>query len=182
MSADTSTGWEGILDPGEVILWQGRPSASIRLEWDSIFHVFFFIFWTGFSVFWTVMAATMGGGPMWMFGLLFVGIGAYQLIGIHFWRAYLRSQTHYTLTSKRAFIAQQKFSTRSLDSYPIDPGTHLALTERGSTADLIFATRTHKNKRQITTQKIGFEQIPDAREVMSLMRQIQQRVLAGEDA
>ena len=47
--------WDGLLDPGEEIIWQGQPAPGVQFEWDNAFMPFFFLFFTGFSVFWMVM-------------------------------------------------------------------------------------------------------------------------------
>ncbi|MEM8578578.1 MAG: aspartate carbamoyltransferase catalytic subunit, partial [Pseudomonadota bacterium] len=93
--------WDGLLDPDERILWQGRPDPAIKLEWGHPLGAFLALFVTGFSVFW-MNGAAQAGGFFWMFGLLFFAIGLYMLAGVHFWKAFVRRRTHYTLTNKRA--------------------------------------------------------------------------------
>ena len=62
--------WEHLLASDEEILWQGSPKAGVRLEWSSPFIPLFFLFFTGFSVFWMIQASK-AGGFFWTFGLLF---------------------------------------------------------------------------------------------------------------
>ncbi|MEM9579849.1 MAG: aspartate carbamoyltransferase catalytic subunit [Pseudomonadota bacterium] len=166
-------GWDGILYEGETILWQGRPAGGFRLAWDNAFTPFFFLFFTGFSVVW-MWFASMAGGVFWMFGLLFFGIGFYNLVLIHFWKSYLRRNTHYTLTDQRAFIARKTLMGKTLESYPIHARSRLKLEEGLRTADLYFATEELRGKKSVRVIDVGFEQIEDAREVMRLMRRIQQ--------
>jgi hypothetical protein len=88
MSA-VATGWEGILAPGEEILWQGRPRASIR--WTGLLTplTFMGVIFTGFSTFWIAMAAVMtaGSGAPFpfnvfpLFGLPFLAVGLWMLGG-----------------------------------------------------------------------------------------------------
>ncbi|WP_299192976.1 aspartate carbamoyltransferase catalytic subunit [uncultured Litoreibacter sp.] len=165
--------WAGILDQGEEVVWQGKPASAIRLEFRGPFEPVFFLFFTGFSVFWMVMAS-QAGGVFWMFGLLFFFVGSFQLVGQHFWKAAIRQRTHYTLTSKRAFVAKNPvFGSRSLESYPLTPETTLAL-EEGKYTSIYFAERTETRNDSTHIVKIGFELLEDGREVFRKMRDIQQ--------
>ncbi|MEM6304622.1 MAG: aspartate carbamoyltransferase catalytic subunit [Pseudomonadota bacterium] len=163
--------WEGLLDAGEQILWQGQPERGVQLEWRSPFEPLFYLFFTGFSVFWMVMAQ-MAPGPFWMFGLLFFGIGIYNLAGMHFWTAWRRQGTFYTLTDKRAFIGTDIGGRRKLESYPILPSTQIWLDE-GRYANVWFAEHTKRGRNGTTTTPIGFERLKDGRAVFAKLREIQ---------
>jgi hypothetical protein len=163
--------WQGLLDHDEGILWQGRPSGTIRLEFRSPFEPIFFTFFTGFSIFW-MHGASKAPGHFWMFGLLFFAVGCYNLIGVHFWRAFARSQSHYTLTSKRALIATNILGRRKLTSYPITPGTTLEFVD-GKLGSVFFAKEELRGRNGTTTVPIGFELIEDARAVSALFRKMQ---------
>lgn len=163
--------WEGLLDADEVILWQGKPEPGVKLEWASPFAPFFFTFFTGFSVFWMTMASA-APGPFWMFGLLFFGIGSYNLIGIHFWKTYLRRNQHYTLTNKRAFIGTRKLGKRSLESHPITPQTPLRF-EDGRLSNIWFSEKSHRTRNGTAVKNIGFERLSDGRIVFAKFREVQ---------
>ena len=47
-------GWEGILDPGEKIVWQGRPEQGFDIAAKDIPSAVFALFFSGFAVFWIV--------------------------------------------------------------------------------------------------------------------------------
>jgi len=164
--------WYGILDKDEQILWQGAPAPGVQLEWDSAFHPLFYAFFTGFSVFWMVMASA-GGGFFWTFGLLFFAVGAYGLVGVHFWRAYERRFTHYTLTSKRAIIAKSVFGRRKLESYPIAANTPLEFEESGPIGNIFFAEEIRRGRNSNYTVKIGFQRVKDPRDVYAKVRDVQ---------
>ena len=164
--------WEGILDADERVIWQGAPVDRLRIGWDKPIEPFFFLFFTGFSIFWMV-GASQAGGFFWMFGLLFFGIGIYNLVLIHFWKAYERRNTHYTLTNKRAFIATQGgFKGKRLNSYPISDTTPVSFSD-GPLATIHFASRTAYGGRSRSTRTIGFEDITDGRDVYALIRNVQ---------
>lgn len=168
------SGWEGILDEGEEITWQGQPVPGVQLEFASPFEPFFFLFFTGFSVFWMVMAS-QAPGPFWMFGLIFFAVGSYNLVFQHFWKAYLRRNTYYTLTNRRAFIAEQKWSgARTLESHPIEADMSIQLEDRGAYGSLIFKdVETRNMNGQNVRKKVGFLRIAAPGEVMAKMRETQ---------
>ena len=165
--------WEDLLGPDEKILWQGRPQVKIRLEWKNPFIPLVYLFFTGFSLLWMILASS-GGGPFWMFGLLFFGVGAYGLVGVHYWKAFIRSHHYYTLTNQRGIISTAIFGRKKLRTYPINNTTEITFEENGETGDLYFAKDVRYNDdRQLVTE-IGFEQISNPRHVFSLIRQIQE--------
>ena len=179
--------WQGILDEDEEILWQGQPSGAVKVEFDSPMDAVTAVFFVGFSIFW-MFGAAQAGGVFWMFGLLFFGIGLYKLIGQHFWMARQRKSTFYTLTDKRAFIAKTSATgTRSLDSYPIDVDTQLKFEEQGGLASIFFASEQVSQARpsfirinnvplnttRTVSRGVGFQLLPDGREVYALMRGVQ---------
>ena len=178
MSVD-QTGWEGLLDPDEHIIWQGRPSPKVQIRFNSLFEVPFFLFFTGFSIFWMAMAA-QGGGVFWMFGLLFFGVGAYNLVGQHFWKAYKRRKTFYSLSTKRAFIASEVGGRKSLKSYPITAETQIEMTNT-TLGDIWFAHEYVKSNNGSTRSNIGFELLANPKEAYRMIRQIQQGALATHD-
>jgi hypothetical protein len=172
LPSTTARDWEGILDPGESILWQGQPEDRLRLEFGSAFEPLFFTFFTGFSVLWMV-AAAQAGGFFWTFGLLFFFIGSYSLAGQHFWKRHKRSRTFYTLTDRRAFIATEVFGKRSLKSYPITRDSVIELSD-SKPGSVFFATETSTDSDGNRTQsKIGFELVEDSRSVYARIREIQ---------
>lgn len=165
-------GWEGILDPDERILWQGRPMD--QLTWDDIGPAqgLMGLFFIGFSSFWMFMAA-QGGGFFWMFGLIFLAVGFVNSVGRPFLLSYLRRHTHYTLTSKRAFVATDPFGRRGLKSYPITPDMPLEFTG-GSPGTIRFGV-VRQNEMALTTLRPVFERLPDGRDVLDLVHQVQER-------
>ena len=101
--ADTSdTSWDGILDPGEKILWQGRPGTRIALTSQDYAIMGVGGVFTGFALYW-MAAPFRQGDRFWMFGLLHFSVG----LGIALWpltgAPFIRSRSWYTLTDRRAF-------------------------------------------------------------------------------
>lgn len=165
-------GWEGILDPGERIVWQGRPDGAIVFKPANVALFLFGLAFAGFALFWMIMAAS-AGGAFWMFGLLHFAVGLGMAFGAIGWDAYKRRHSWYTLTDRRAFIATNlPLSGKRLASYPIDAGTRLSLTGTHP-ASLHFATRRKRGKNGSYDVPVGFERLEDAQRVYRLMRGVQ---------
>lgn len=169
--------WAGLLDPDEKILWQGSPKPGFRLELSQPMMLVMGLFFMGFSIFW-MNIASMAGGYFWMFGLLFFGIGFYNAIGVHFWKTLQRGQTHYTLTTKRGFIARNVLGQKSLVSYPVTADSDITLTE-GTRSSVYFHRQVKRSKNGTYSVPVGFQDIENARQVLTLLRQVQQQQISG---
>lgn len=164
--------WHGILDADEAILWQGRPDTAVVFQVRNIFTLIFGLFFSGFAVFWMLMAS-QAGGMFWMFGLLHFLVGVGVAFGPFLWSPWIRRHTWYTLTTTRAFIATNRpMAGKALKSYPITKETVLEFAD-GDPASVYFA-RYHKSTKNGSTEvPVGFERISAGKEVYSMMRNIQ---------
>ncbi len=188
----TATGWDDILDDGEEIAWQGRPDKAIiwadMLSFESLFGIFF----GGFALFWIAGASAMIGGQASfggnsgigavftffpLFGLPFLAIGLYMVVGRIFWDAHRRGRTWYTLTDRAAYIARDTMGKRSLKRYAIaemqppnlqdgQPGT-VIFAEEISTYRTSSRNGPGRTKTRVTP--IGFRRIDDARAVYRMI-------------
>ncbi|WP_421701695.1 aspartate carbamoyltransferase catalytic subunit [Aliiroseovarius sp.] len=173
-NSPTPTGWEGILDEGETVLWQGRPDPRVVFRIEKAFQFIFGLFFAGFALFWMVMAS-QAGGVFWMFGLIHFSAGIAISFGAIFWDAYRRRHTWYTLTDRRAFIAtDMPLRGRKLQSYPIDGATPLEFSP-GPLATITFASEVRRgNKGRRYSVPVGFERIADGDAVYRHLRKIQE--------
>jgi hypothetical protein len=168
-----SDGWEGILDPGEEVLWQGRPEPGVRFDWSKPTKPIFFAIFTLIAIFMTVQIMREGGFE-WLLTLPFVAIGLYQLVFVHYWDAYMRQNTRYTITTRRALIATERFGTRKLDSYPLDnERIRLSLQERDGLTDIYFLYGFGEERPSGSRRRIGLLRLADGRHVYELMRRVQ---------
>ncbi|MEL7115129.1 MAG: aspartate carbamoyltransferase catalytic subunit [Pseudomonadota bacterium] len=175
MTTDAPEGWDGILDEGEHILWQGRPDGKVVIRATHVFTFIFGTFFAGFALFWMIMASA-APGPFWMFGLLHFSVGIGVMIGPLAWPAWVRRHTWYTLTDRRAFIATDiPFMGRKLQSYEISPKTPLEY-EAGQPASLYFAHEYQRTKNGSRRKPIGFERIDEGETVYRLVRDVQRSV------
>lgn len=167
-------GWEGILFPGERVIWQGQPDPRPDLSDIKLSEMLFGLLFAGFALFW--MSAALGaaeglaGLVMPLLALPFLVIGL-QKAGVELlWDVYRRRRTWYTLTDRRAFIATAILGRRRLDPYPIGPKTPLALEQD---RDIFFATDFVKTKRGSRRRRIGFTHLRDAGRIYEMMRRVQ---------
>lgn len=169
------SGWEGILDEGERILWQGRPDTGFHVSGGNITTGIFGLFFAGFAVFWMVKAS-LGPGGFWTFGLIHFSFGLWISIQAIYGSTWRRAHTFYSLSNKRAFIASDTpLKGRKLRSYPITPKTRLDFLQSGELETIYFATeRRRGSKGRSYTVKIGFERVEDGEKAYRLMREVQQ--------
>ncbi|NPD18481.1 hypothetical protein [Alterinioella nitratireducens] len=177
-------GWQGLLAPGETILWQGQPGTGIR--WRSLASPLTLMgaFFTGFSLFWISMATSMTRGAdvpfpfqiFPLFGLPFLAIGLYMLGGHAIWDTIKRAGTHYTLTNRTAFVGVNLLMRRTLLSYPIDRMDRVLL-EDGIPGSVIFSGVQGRG-----ATRPGFYLIDDAREVYRMLRDARSALTQGNTA
>ena len=164
--------WKGILEPDEKILWQGAPSGQVKNEWESASSPLVFAAIMVFPMLGMIQSGEYAG-YLWVVGIFFMGFGLYGLIGVHFWKAFLRRHQFYTLTDRRAFIGKSLHGTRKLRSYPITPETEFELNDFQRSGDIYFAKDVRQGEDGPIITKIGFEQIEDPRQVLALFREVQ---------
>jgi hypothetical protein len=96
----------GELAPGEELLWGGGPDNSGWLYREDLLLLPFSLLWGGFAIFWEANAASevSGPGPGWFFvlwGIPFVVMGVYLIVGRLFYRRWARSRCVYGVTDRR---------------------------------------------------------------------------------
>lgn len=165
--SDPMQDWVGILQKDERIVWQGRPSGGLHLRLSDFPLILFGLFFSGFALFW-MTAASRAGGAFWMFGLIHFSAGLAIVALPLFWRPLVRRRSFYTLTDRRALIASDlPVRGRRLDIYPINRMSELSL-DPGKPGSVWFASK-HSWTSITRSARIGFELIPDAARVFSLI-------------
>ncbi len=118
----------------EQLLWVGQPGRGWRLRPADAFLIPFALVWTGFAIFWEIMALFMVapagrfGLIFPLFGLPFVLVGLYMLAGRFWLDARRRAFTCYGLTDRRAIIVSGQFR-RTVKSVELAGMTDLSMTE-----------------------------------------------------
>lgn len=183
------------LDPGEKLLWFGQPKQGVRLQRQDVFLIPFSLMWGGFAIFWE--AGVLGFGLfghsahhdpanmgvtlfMSLWGIPFVLIGLYIIVGRFFYDAASRRKTFYAVTDRRAIVLKSLW-TMNLASYDLYSLGTLNFSEGsdGSGA-ILFGTPSPMSWASAggwpSTGRYavpGFYLLPNAREIFNLIRDAQ---------
>ena len=130
-----------VLDSDESLLWSGAPRQGLLLRAGDIFMIPFTLLWGGFAIFWEA-TVLQSNAPVFfaLFGIPFVLIGLYMIVGRFFVDARIRAKTFYGLTSRRAIIVSGLFS-RTTNSLPLRTLTDVSLQERQDRSGTIMFGR-----------------------------------------
>jgi len=164
--------------PGESVVWSGSPPQGLRFHSQDTFLIPFSLFWGGFAIFWETIAIV--GGTPWFFrlwGIPFVALGLYFIVGRFFVNAYLRSQTYYAVTERAAYVARfgtwpaiRRYTGSALDTIEFQPNNDGSGTIRFMSAppSKYFGYGARLSDWSLPSLD-EFEAIPDARTVYALI-------------
>ncbi|MEP9402663.1 hypothetical protein [Sphingomonas sp. VNH70] len=181
-SSDIARSFQPYLLPGERIRWSGRPKQGLVFGPGDTLLVPFSLMWGGFAIFWNAM---VWFGPFAgqqepniffrLWGLPFLAIGLYLIVGRFFHDAWLRKGRRYAVTDQRVlFLQGAKFTALDIGRLP-----RLEMTEhRDGTGTIDLGI-----DRGLFAQANGFDwwltaagkadrlfRIPDPRGVYRLLR------------
>lgn len=160
--------WNGLLNPGERILWQGQPDS--RIDWRALRPVpaliggVFTVVGLGLC---GASLARLGADGLHalvpaVMGLVFAGVGLRAAVGDVVLDGYRRAHTWYTLTSERMLIATETRGKKRLRDHVLTPETGVIFEDGAPGSVLISGHR-----------RGGFRRIDDARHVYDLVRRVQ---------
>lgn len=106
-----------LLRQGEQIRWVGQPDPRVLFTPADGFLVPFSLMWGGFAVFWEIQVVS-GGAPTFfaLWGIPFVLIGLYFIVGRFIYKKRRKLKTVYGLTDSRVIVSS---SERSFDDMPL---------------------------------------------------------------
>jgi hypothetical protein len=118
------------LQSGERLIWSGAPAQGFLLTSQDWYLIPFSFLWGGFAIFWEFMAVTQPKTPIaGLWGIPFVLLGLYLIVGRFLIDAWVRSGISYAVTNKRILIQRSppfsNFTAMAIDHLP-----DLSLTER----------------------------------------------------
>ncbi|MHB1278555.1 MAG: hypothetical protein ACYC1Q_09155 [Bacteroidia bacterium] len=102
----------------EQILWASVPLQGLRLRKSDKYMIPFSLLWCATVVIWEWFALGMGelGTTMAWFGVPFMLIGLYLLVGRFYMDAFIRRNTFYALTSKKILVKTGRWNS-SVDQF-----------------------------------------------------------------
>ena len=173
------------VSPGEPVRWVGRPGPRVG-NWRDWFVIIFGIEWTALAALFTAGAALLvlnggmrGDDPLWspvcfpLFGVPFVLFGVWMITAPARARRRLRN-TVYAVTDRRAVIVERGFWGTTAHSFGPEQLAGLRLIERPSgRGDVILSETVYADSdgdRRLIP--VGFLNIPDARRIEGLVREL----------
>lgn len=175
------------LSAGEQVLWWGQPRRGVILRGADALQIPFSLLWCGFAVFWewSVVRAPHSPGFFMLWGIPFVAVGIYLVIGRFFAEALMRSRTYYAVTPQRIIIVSGLFS-KKVKSLNLKTLTDLSLSEGRSGQGTITFGGQHPAAPMFSSmagwpgseQFLGprFDLIPQAKTVYETIRRAQQEL------
>lgn len=161
------------LDKREQILWADRPKQGILFRASDGCLIPFSLAWGGFTIFWESMVIAMDA-PIFMalFGIPFVLIGLYLIIGRFFHDMYIRKNMIYGLSEKKIIIKRGD-NLRFVDLFSL---SDIQLIEKkDGSGSILFNNKYNSTNNKINSSTanfapfsstaLGFEAIPNVRAV-----------------
>jgi hypothetical protein len=132
---------QNLLAPGEQMLWSGQPRSGLAFRGSDALAIPFSLMWGGFAFFWEY-SVFQSNAPLFfrLWGVPFVLVGLYLIVGRFFLDAWTRRKTHYALTENRALIVCGLFSRRTT-SLDLQTLSNVSLSEgSGGEGTITFGT------------------------------------------
>jgi hypothetical protein len=172
---------------GEKVLWVGRPDPAKRFSKSDRFAIPFSLMWGGFAIFWEATAIAGGAGPFFaLWGIPFVAIGVYIMVGRFFYRARLKRRTWFAVTNKRALKLERRKNGDAVEALFLDtiPAVNRDVGKDGSGSVLFGSAGRWQSDLAnsgmpaffLTNVQLPltFYDIPDAAHVAELVTQLRQ--------
>ena len=175
---EISPEWDGILRPGERILWQGAAQSGEPYRQASpaqlIAGFAIIVIYALYSFRFADIAENRGEALiLHAISGTVIAVFLIHIFGKPMLDAYKVRRRFYTLTSRRAFIGSTPFGRRTLEEWPVNRAMAIE-REDGLLRHVHFAGGSFRTRWDKDIEKIGFRNIPDAAHVHSLMLQVQE--------
>lgn len=176
------------LSASERTIWTGRPKQGVVLTGKDALLIPLSLMWGGFAIFWNYgvwadfpETGTAGDWFFKLWGLPFLAIGLYLIVGRFFYDAWVRGHSYYAVTNQRVLILRtsptSKLISRDIPSLPM-----IELTEHwNGTGTIVFDSEdvgyswTNRNRgfgmwTPSASANAQFFQIEEPRRVYELIR------------
>jgi hypothetical protein len=167
----------------EKLLWSGQPGRGLALRSGDIIMIPFSMVWGGFAIFWESIAIRSNAAFMWLWGIPFVLVGLYMIVGRFFVDAWQRERTTYGVTSERIIIISN-FINRKVKSVNLRSLPEMTLDQKSDGSGTITFGAVDKVLRWDPNGVAGrrsrsvsprFEMLEDAKKVYEIIREAQRR-------
>ncbi len=159
--------------------WSGRPRQGLVFRGSDIFVIPFSVLWGGFAVFWEY-TAYKSGAPLFflLFGIPFVLVGVYFVVGRFFVDTLTRKHTYYGITNDRVFIITE-FLTNKTKSISLDTLTDITFSNKPDNSGSISFGAQHPMSQMFggmnwpgmsQVQGPRFEMIEDVKSVYDILQ------------
>lgn len=119
------------LEPGEYILWKGRPERGFAVTPGEKWDMRIGLSWCGGAVLWMAVAFfNRASGHQLLYGLIFFCLGLFWLMGQPLWALWARRRTAYVITNKRIF--RRRGQRVDMLEGSAMPSTHLVIHKNGN--------------------------------------------------
>ena len=148
--------------PQERVLWKGQPEKGNYLESQDNFILSFSVIWLVFSLYFEYHNFKSGDTSSALFGLIFVAIGLYLVIGRFIYAHYMRDKTFYVVTNKNLII--KKGHRVTIHKKAELPPMTLILHKDGN-GTIIFQDKSFSPRRIRVERHFALENIPEPEQV-----------------
>lgn len=158
----------------EYILWKGHPEKGNIFTGREAVMLPFSIVWLSFAVYWEITALRSGSNWfMVLWGLPFVAIGAYLLIGRFIMTAYLRTRTFYVITNRKLMI--RKGSRIQIHDGRNLPPMNLVIHKNGN-GTILFTQNVYTSKGSRSSTALAIENIADVAQAQNAVDRMERQV------
>lgn len=169
---ETNMGWEEIFEPGEVLLWQGRPDPEFAWQKRHILPIILAIAVACLGVIW-IFFTELGNGYTVIMGAILLLLAVFLAVAPPVMAMMVRKASWYSLSNKRGFIAMHRPNLgRKLNAYAIDPDFDIKFDGK-PLGTIHFALAPRVNGNQADLMKVRFDLITDGQKVYDMMQAIQ---------
>jgi hypothetical protein len=165
----------------ERLLWSGQPRQGLMLRPADALLIPFSLMWGGFAMFWEAMVVRTGAPFFFkLWGIPFVLVGLYLIVGRFFADARQRARTIYAVTNERVIIVSGLFR-ETVTSLNLHMLSDISLSDKSDGSGTVslgpsspygwFASSGWPGGRQYMPPAL--EGIPGARAVYETIRQAQ---------